>query len=138
MAEGVFEQVARSRGMEVQVDSAGTGHWHVGEPPDERGQAKLLAEGIDISAQRARQICTADFDRFDLILAMDNQNHTNLLRLAEGPAKEKVKLFAGFANLPGVHEIPDPYYGGDDGFDRVFDLINQAVNGLADYIQSRP
>ncbi len=135
MAEGLFRHVAEDRGLEVGVDSAGTGGWHVGDEPDARGQATLRARGIDISSLKARQVEEADFERFDLVLAMDRRNHGHLTQLAGPDQAHKVKLFLEFASGLAEQEIPDPYYGGEDGFERVFALLHHASDGLADHIQ---
>ncbi|MEM8686808.1 MAG: low molecular weight protein-tyrosine-phosphatase [Pseudomonadota bacterium] len=135
MAEGLFRHVAETQGLNVVVDSAGCGAWHEGEAPDERGQATLRSRGIDISDQKARQVEAVDFETFDLVIAMDNRNHDHLTRLA-GPARAgKVKMFLEFAASAGETEVPDPYYGGRDGFEHVFALLQQASEGLADHIQ---
>lgn len=135
MAEGLFAHVAADRGLEVDVDSAGTGGWHVGDAPDTRGQATLRTRGIDISGQKARQVEEADFERFDLVLAMDQRNHDHLAHLAGPGRAHKVKLFLEFASGVTEREVPDPYYGGEDGFEHVFTLLHQASTGLADHIQ---
>ena len=135
MAEGLFRHVAQSRNLEVFVDSAGTGGWHVGDAPDPRGQATMRAHGIDTSGQQARQVSEQDFDVFDLVIAMDRRNHDSLTRLA-GPARaNKVKLFLEFAPGLGETEVPDPYYSGEDGFEHVYTLLHHASEGLADHIQ---
>ncbi len=126
MAKRIFRQIADARSLNVRVDSAGTG-----------GQEKLRSEGIYISAQRMRQIDIRDFGKFDLILAMDKQNCANLRRMAGRKGIDKIKLFASFAALSSVEEVADPYCGGDKGFDHVYNLITDASNGLADFIQVR-
>ena len=137
MAEGIFRQVARDRQLDVEIDSAGTSNWHIGEPPDTRGQERLLQDGIDISGLRGRQVSGRDFTGFDIIIAMDDDNLMKLRRLAGTERAQKVQKFLDF--VPGEEggNVPDPYYGGPDGFDHVFDLICRASNGLADHIQSR-
>ncbi len=135
MAEGLFRHVAETKGLKVVVDSAGTGGWHVGDAPDPRGQATMRAHGIDTSAQQARQVDEKDFDSFDLVLAMDQRNHDTLTRLAGPDRAGKVKLFLEFAPGRAETEVPDPYYGGEDGFEHVFTLLHHASEGLADFIQ---
>jgi protein-tyrosine phosphatase len=138
MAEGALRQLAAKRqppGV-ITVDSAGTGAWHVGEPPDARAQDTARARGIDISSQRARQIGIEDFEEFDLIIAMDNANITNLKRLAPPKHQHKIVRFLDFAGRRTETEVPDPYYGGPDGFDHTIDLILDAAQGLADHIES--
>ena len=125
-----------ARGLQLQIASAGTGSWHIGEPPDERSQAAALRRGFDMSAQRAQQFSDEDFDRYDLILAMDRENLRELLRRAPAQARQRVRLFLEFAADSEVDEVPDPYYGGEAGFERVLDLTEAASRGLLDYIRS--
>lgn len=132
MAEGVFRHVVDSRGDADRflIDSAGVGGWHVGDPPDTRARAAARGRGIDISAQRARRIVGDDFERFDAIIAMDDDNLATLLRLAPEQHRSKVRLFLEFAPDVGRRDVPDPYYGGADGFEHVLDLIEAASGGL--------
>ena len=122
-AEVVLRERLRAGGLadQVQVDSAGTGSWHVGSPPDARSQRHALRRGYDLSALRARKVVDADFSRFDLLLAMDRENLADLERLRPdgGGATAELLLFA-------AAEVPDPYTGGPDGFDRVLDIVEQA------------
>ncbi|MBK5932666.1 protein tyrosine phosphatase [Rhodovulum imhoffii] len=126
-AEGVFRGLAEAAGVAVQVDSAGTGGWHVGNPPDRRAQAAAAARSYDLSGLRARQVCPEDFDRFDLILAMDRSNRADLERLRPAGNTTPVRLFLDYAG-GSQREVPDPYYEG--GFDRVLDLIEAASRGV--------
>ncbi len=130
MAEGVFRQVSAACGLEDRffVDSAGTGNWHLGAPPDERAQAVLLDCGIDISGLRARQVNREDFGRFELLLAMDRSNIEDLHRIAPPDERQKVNLFLDYTLSQLGAEVPDPYYGG--GFAHVLDLIERASHGL--------
>lgn len=142
-AEAVFRHlVARQApGLDVTIASAGIGNWHIGEPPDERAQAAALRRGFDMSAQRARQLVREDFTHFDLILAMDRENLAELRRRAPQDTHERVRLFLEFADEPDVDEVPDPYYGGAAGFERVLDLTEAAARGLLEYLtnqSSRP
>ena len=121
MAEGAVRRAAESAGLPVHVDSAGTGAWHAGNPPDARGLAAAARRGYDNSAQRARQITSADFHDFDLILAMDVRNLADLQRAAPPAARARLDLFD-----PG-RDVPDPYYGGPDGFETVLDQIEAAA-----------
>ncbi|WP_456415088.1 low molecular weight protein-tyrosine-phosphatase [Thiolapillus sp.] len=138
-AHGVFRQLARDEGLEqrIEIDSAGTHAYHVGSSPDPRAQAAAASRNIDLSDLRGRQVETGDFHRFDYILAMDNENLGILGNLCPVGAEEKLHLFMDFAPDYGMREVPDPYYGGDRGFDQVFDMIEQASRGLMEEIRQR-
>ena len=123
-AEGVF----RSMAPECQIDSAGTGNWHVGDPPYPAMQAAALARGHDLSTQRARQFHAGDFDAFDIIVAMDNDNLRAIEAQRPAGNTTPVRLFMDFAPDAGADRVPDPYYTGD--FDEALDLIEQAARGL--------
>ncbi len=131
-AEGAFRALLEANGLSeaVVVDSAGTGSWHVGEPPDARAREAALRRGIDIADQRARQVQVEDFDRFDLILAMDEGHHQQLQRLCPDDQRHRLRLFLDFAPALGTRDVPDPYYGGPDGFETVLDMIEAASAGL--------
>ncbi|MBZ0216389.1 MAG: low molecular weight phosphotyrosine protein phosphatase [Fimbriimonadaceae bacterium] len=137
MAEGVLRTRAASEGFldALEIESAGTGSWHVGNPPDRRAQKIARSRGIDISRQRARQIHPDDFQRFDFILAMDHRNLQDIERLA-GPGNECVmRLFLDFAlGLPGA-DVPDPYYGGEDGFLQVLDMLDAGCAGFVQHLR---
>ncbi len=138
VAQGVFENAARREGLadEITVDSAGThGFYHAGEPPDPRAQESVLARGIDISGQRARLLDPEDCQRFDYILTMDEENYRAVSALCRGNAL--VRPFLDFATSSSEREVPDPYYGGPDGFERVLELIEEASEGLLDDIRRR-
>ena len=137
LAQGVFENVLRREGLdgEVEVDSAGTGPWHVGEPPDARAQRSAAARGVDLSAQRARRVTLDDCKTFDYILTMDEENFRAVSALCRGSAV--VRPFLDLAQDSPEREVPDPYYGGPDGFDRVLDLVEAASEGLLDDIRER-
>jgi protein-tyrosine phosphatase len=133
-AEGVMRALlTRERVDGVEVDSAGTGAWHVGEPPDARATAAARGRGIELSGA-ARQVTRADFDRFDLLLAMDGENLRALRRLApDGDASGRVRLLREYdatAYARGELDVPDPYYGGAHGFDAVLDMVETACAGL--------
>jgi protein-tyrosine phosphatase len=134
-AEAVMAGLLADAGLdgEIHVESAGTGAWHVGSPPDERASAAAARRGIAMRGL-ARQVTVEDFETFDLLLAMDGENLRALRRLAPHPgAAEKVRLLREFdpASADGVSlDVPDPYYGGPDGFDRVLDLVEVACAGL--------
>jgi protein-tyrosine phosphatase len=137
LAQGVFENVLRLEGLEdkVIVDSAGTGHWHVGSPPDERALSAASLRGLDLSAQRARQIAREDCQSFDYILTMDEENYHMVSSLCRGSAV--VRPFLDFATGSPEREVPDPYYGGPDGFEHVLDLVEEASEGLLEDIRER-
>lgn len=131
-AEAVFRAVAARELPDVplSIDSAGTAGYHVGEPPDRRTREAAARRGYDLSALRARVVEPGDFETFDLILAMDRQNLSTLKQRAPAHAHERLRLFLEFAPEGGVLEVPDPYYGGENGFEQVLDLIEQAALGL--------
>ena len=136
MAEGVLRHLAHQRGVRLEVDSAGTADYHVGDAPDKRARAAMQHNGMSIEQLRGRQVEQCDFERFDLLLAMDKHNHDDLLRLApDDAARGKVKLMMSFANDAPTDEVPDPYYGADGGFDDTFVLLQNACNGLLDAIK---
>jgi protein-tyrosine phosphatase len=140
LAEGVLRAVAEARGLgeDVLIDSAGTGGWHIGSPPDPRSISIAARHGIDITGQKARKVSPADFDRFDLILGMDRSNADDLRALAPASAQGRVHLFLEFARPAdaqrsyGRDEVPDPYHGGADGFAEVYRMIRDASESLAD------
>jgi len=138
-AEGVFRRLAAERapGMEIEVDSAGTHDYHVGDPPDPRSIAAAARRGVDLRRLRARAVCDEDFERFDLIIAMDRQNREALLDRSPAPFRERIRLFMEFASDPEIADVPDPYYGGAPGFERVLDLAEEAAAGLLDELLER-
>ena len=131
-AQGVFETlVARASLTEqILVDSAGTHAYHIGEPPDVRASEAALRRGVDLNPQKARRFSPEDFVEFDYLLAMDRSNYEDLSAQCEPAQLPKLRLFLEFAPDLGVHEVPDPYYGGVTGFERVLDLIEEAAQGL--------
>lgn len=137
-AEGVLRVLAAREAPELAlaIDSAGTGDYHLGEPPDARMIEAARQRGYDLSALRARQVERADFERFDLLLAMDRQNRTQLLRRAPAAQERRVRLFMEYAPEAGLLEVPDPYYGGPEDFERVLDLVEAASRGLIARLQS--
>jgi protein-tyrosine phosphatase len=137
LAQGVFEDVLRREGLkdDVFVDSAGTGSWHVGSPPDDRAQSSASARGLDLSDQRARRISPDDCEEFDYVLTMDEQNYRTVASLCGGRAV--VRPFLDFAPHSPEREVPDPYSGGPDAFERVLDLVEEASEGLLDDIRDR-
>jgi len=140
-AEAVFLQLVERAGLDrqVAVDSAGTGAWHTGEPADPRSRAAAARRGISLRS-RARCFAAKDFAHFDLVVAMDGANRRDLEALApDHAARKKVVLLRDFEpNAPGGAEVPDPYYGGDTGFDTVLDICEAACGGLLEHLRSRP
>ena len=136
-AEGVFRSVAEQEGVEVEVRSAGTGGWHVGAPPDERATTAAAARGIEL-AGAAQQFEPADFEAYDLIVAMDTQNAADLQRVApDEEAAAKIRLLREFdPEAAGDLDVPDPYYGGPDGFEDVLDMVERSSRGLVEEVRS--
>src|SRR5215210_6113430 len=137
VAQGVFENVARREGLadKITVDAAGThGFYHAGEPPDPRAQESLISRGIDISRQRARLLDPEDCRRFDYILTMDEENYRRVAGLCRDGAE--IRPFLDYAPGPET-AVPDPYYGGPDGFEHALDLIEAASEGLLEEIRAR-
>jgi protein-tyrosine phosphatase len=136
-AEGVFRHVLARRAPQlvIEIDSAGTHDYHVGEPPDARALAAAKRRGIDISALRARGVVDDDFERFDLILAMDDDNVRELKRRAHRDRHERIRLIMEYAPQAARRAVPDPYYGGEQGFEEVLDLLEEAADGLIDALQ---
>ena len=124
---------AEALGLNLEIDSAGTGSWHIGNAPDRRAIAAAAKAGVDISNQRARQITKADFERFDLIIAMDNRNLIDARRLGRG-GTAKIQLLLDY--LPGFEgeDVADPYFGNDDGFTRCWRQVDSATQQLAQQI----
>jgi protein-tyrosine phosphatase len=138
MAEGVFRRLLEDAGLAraIQVDSAGTHSYHVGAAPDARSQATARRRGLDLSALRARRVVPEDFELFDYILAMDRQNIRDLLLICRQPAhQDKIRLLLEYAPEAGEREVPDPYYGGLSGFERVMDLVEEAAQGLLSHLR---
>lgn len=131
-AEGVLRRMAAERSMPLEIDSAGTGDWHVGDPPYGPMQKAARARGYDLSALRARQVSTEDFDRFELILGMDGKNMAELERLRPQSGGAALRLFTDYAPELGADSVPDPYYTRD--FDGALDLIEAAARGLLDQL----
>ncbi len=136
-AEGLFRDLLRRHGLDdrIAVDSAGTGAWHVGSAPDRRAQAATLRRGIDISNLRARQARADDFESFDYVVAMDRENYRDLRRLCPPGREDRLHLFMDFAPRAGTRDVPDPYYGGPQGFEDVHGLVEEASAGLLDHIR---
>jgi protein-tyrosine phosphatase len=138
-AHGIFRDfVVQEKLVEqILIDSAGTGDWHIGRPPDKRASSAALTRGYDLSDIVARQVCAGDFDQFDYILAMDQQNLRDLSAMAPKQFAGKLALFLDYAQNFTEREVPDPYYGGDHGFEHVLDLVEDASKGLLDHIRTK-
>ncbi len=121
----------------VEIDSAGTHAYHVGNPPDRRAQSTATTRGIDLSDLRARQVDSGDFDHYDYVIAMDQDNYLSLTEKCPSEYVEKIHMFMDFAPQMRMREVPDPYYGGAQGFERVFDLVDAASRGLLMDIRRR-
>ena len=131
-AEGVFSALIKEQKVDAQfaIDSAGTHAYHVGEAPDLRAQKAAKDRDVNLSQIKARKVIFADFEDFDYLLAMDDDNHQILMQSCPGQFKHKVKYFLEYAPDLGTHEVPDPYYGGKYGFERVLDMIEEASVGF--------
>ena len=133
MAEGILRQKIAEAGLPWKADSAGTGNYHVGEAPDRRAIRAMQHRGIDISDLRAQHFTSQHFEEFDLLLAMDASNLSNMLALAPTEKlRAKAKLIMDYAPAHELREVPDPYFGGDEGFAEVFDMLDIACTNLID------
>jgi len=133
-AEAVMRGLVAEAGLkgEIEIESAGTGDWHVGHPPDERSAAAAAERGVELTGE-ARQVARGDFEGFDLLIAMDRQNRDDLLALAESEEdREKVRLLRSYSD--GDLDVPDPYYGGDDGFADVVAIVERSCEALLEEI----
>lgn len=140
-AEGVFTRLISDHGLQdkIGIDSAGTHAYHTGEAPDSRAQKSALARGINISHLRARKATAKDFETFDYVIAMDYDNYGHLESICPEEHLEKLSLFLEFGSQTDVKEVPDPYYGGPLGFERVLDLVEDASKGLlASILEKHP
>lgn len=137
-AEGVFSHLVRESNLQekIHIDSAGTHAYHIGEPPDSRAQAAARQRRIDLSPQRARKVKSEDLDAFDYVLAMDQGNFADLEAICPAGQEHKLRLFLDFANRFEEREVPDPYYGGDQGFEHVLNLVEDASLGLLTAIRT--
>jgi len=135
-AEGVFRRALEQAGLadDVEIDSCGVGSWHVGKAPDARAQQAALSRGIDLSSLRARQLTEQDFAEFDYVLGMDQDNLRAMRELKPDNSRAHVGLFLDFAGTPGA-EVPDQYYGGDEGFENVLTMIEAASAGLIQHLK---
>jgi len=137
-AEGVFRRVCQEQGVadQIRIDSAGTANWHAGKPPDVRAVMAAKARGVDISGLRARQATAADFYDFDFVIAMDDSNVEDLEILRPADASAELHRFLAFAGSDALRDVPDPYYGGDEAFEQVLDLITEASRGLLNHLRT--
>ena len=137
-AEIVFREIVAREApdLRLEIDSAGTAGYHVGSPPDSRTRQAALRRGYDMSALRARVVESKDFDRFDLILAMDRQNFDALRQRAPATAHQRIRMFLEFAPDADATDVPDPYYGGPNGFEEVLDLVEAAARGLLEHVRT--
>jgi protein-tyrosine phosphatase len=138
-AEGVFRKKAADVGLidRLTIDSAGTNNYHPGEPPDPRTQHHAKLRGYDLSQLRARAVTDEDFERFDLLLAMDAMNYSTLLHRAPTDTRPKIRRLMEFAPQLNVREVPDPYYGERGDFEYVLDLVEAASDGLVAHVRER-
>ncbi len=136
-AQGMFESLLEKEGLvdEIDVDSAGTHGYHVGKAPDHRATSAALRRGVDLSQQHARKVRPNDFERFDYVLVMDSDNYSLLEAICPTEHQKKLELFLDYAGYLDVREVPDPYYGGDNGFEQVLDLVEAASVGLLKHIK---
>jgi len=138
-AEGVFRHLVRQENLEavIHTDSAGTHAYHIGNPPDTRALATAERRGITLHDLRARRVLAEDFDRFDYVLAMDQDNYQILSAICPSGYETRLRMLMEFAPHLKIPEVPDPYYGGASGFDRVFDMVEEAARGLLADIRSK-
>lgn len=138
MAEGILAHKVDAAGMDVQIDSAGTSNFHISEAPDKRAVKNMAANHTDITHLRARQFGVRDFDAFDRIFVMDKSNYENVIALARNDTdKKKIEMFLNLTH-PGENiEVPDPYFGGDNGFQEVYEMLNGAADVLIDQINGK-
>jgi len=138
-AEGVFRHKVVDAGLKdkIHIDSAGTIAYHIGHPPDPRAQKAALKRGIDLSTQRARKVTSNDFEAFDFIIAMDSDNRYELEAICPQGYEDRLHMFLKFAQRSGETDVPDPYYGGGNGFEMVLDLVDEAAEGLLQHLKSK-
>ena len=137
LAEGIMKQKISQRGLNWTVDSAGTGAYHIGELPDHRSIAEAKRHSIDITDQRARQFARSDFEEYDLILAMDQSNFRNILKVApDEESKDKVKMIMSFAENESRRDVPDPYWD-DDGFSMVYEMLDKVIDVIIEHLNKK-
>jgi protein-tyrosine phosphatase len=131
LAQGILQSKVHARGLDWQVDSAGTSHWHVGEQPDSRTMRVARKHGLDISHQRARQFSQADFETYDVLFTADRSVHEYVLQRARSEAhRRKVQPMADFLSGKGLDEIPDPWYGEEEAFEEVYHLLEELCEAI--------
>lgn len=137
LAEGILREKAKKNKLDIFIDSAGTSDWHIGESPDKRTQKNALKHGIDLSKLRGRQFEVNDFDEFDLIFTMDSSNYSNVIHLARNEDdKNKVEMILNRIEADSYRSVPDPYFGGEEGFEHVFQLLDKACEEIIKSLQS--
>ncbi len=131
LAQGILEHKVKEAGLDWQVDSAGTGGWHAGQKPDMRSQEVAHKHGVDITMKAARKMRSIDIDDFDIIYCMDSSNYNDVIAMCHNDAEEaKIKLIMNEAE-PGKNiNVPDPYYGGESGFENVYQMLDKACDGI--------
>ncbi|HEX7966018.1 MAG TPA: low molecular weight protein-tyrosine-phosphatase [Gammaproteobacteria bacterium] len=136
-AEGVFRKLHAELApeLDIHIDSAGTHAYHIGDPPDPRSHAAALKRGVDISSHRGRQARAQDFHDFDYVIAMDSENLRRLASLRPKDARAELRLLLEYSPEAGITDVPDPYYGGAGGFERVLDLVEQGCRALLEEIR---
>lgn len=136
-AHGVFLNMVKTEGLgdRIHVDSAGTHAYHIQEPPDRRAQEAAMRRNVNLSGLRARKAVSEDFIDFDYIIAMDESNYADLSAIAPQEHVKKLKMFLDFAPHLQIKEVPDPYYGGQNGFERVLDMVEVASQGLLEHLK---
>ncbi|MGD8428173.1 MAG: low molecular weight protein-tyrosine-phosphatase [Balneolaceae bacterium] len=136
-AEGILQHLVNERGLQpyFEIDSAGTSAYHIGEPANSKSQRTANSHGIKLHS-RARQFNKADLDYYDLVLAMDRENLNNIKQMASGHHEDKIGLMRDFDPRPGDGQVPDPYYGGAEGFENVFQIISRSCEHLLDELES--
>ncbi|WP_262693810.1 low molecular weight protein-tyrosine-phosphatase [Kordiimonas aquimaris] len=139
MAEGAFKAAVEIAGLvdEIKIDSAGTIDYHAGSLPDERAQKAAHAKGVDITNQRSRKVANNDYEAFDYIMAMDNENFRDLMANCPAEYQERIHMFLKFAPDVPINEMPDPYYGRDNGFAECFAAAEKAAEGLLSHIKQK-
>jgi len=138
-AHGIFREKVEQAGMSaiVEIESAGTSGWHIGEPPDKRTQAAALAKGYDLSDLKGRAFSASDFSYYDYILAMDEENLRSMQQLKPADYSGHLGLFLDFSGQDAYREVPDPYYGGNQGFQTVINLVEEGCSGLLEHIRKQ-